>query len=226
MDAKQLGAFIALRRKELNLTQAGLAERLHVTDKAVSRWERGIGLPDVQTLEPLAQALEISLVELLQMRRDPSDHIPTADAEQLLSDTLRMSAESSTPRMVLGALILGGFALISVLLLSLSGGDPIGLSTTGAIAAGLISWAFPIWQLTLARKNYVAVCAVCSLSFGLASVLLANSYVVQKAAIGDWSAIADTAQGLLAVAATYSAITIGLNILTAAYISSKKERIG
>ena len=54
MDAKTFGAFLARIRKARGLTQAGLAEQLHVTDKAVSRWERGIGLPDINTLEPLA----------------------------------------------------------------------------------------------------------------------------------------------------------------------------
>lgn len=41
MDAKILGNYIAARRKELGMTQANLAEKIHVTDKAVSRWERG-----------------------------------------------------------------------------------------------------------------------------------------------------------------------------------------
>ena len=43
MDAKILGNYIATRRKELGMTQANLAEKIHVTDKAVSRWERGVG---------------------------------------------------------------------------------------------------------------------------------------------------------------------------------------
>ena len=54
MDAKEFGAFLAQVRRERNMTQAELAQQLHVTDKAVSRWERGIGLPDINTLEPLA----------------------------------------------------------------------------------------------------------------------------------------------------------------------------
>ena len=42
MDAKIFGNYIAARRKELGMTQANLAEKIHVTDKAVSRWERGV----------------------------------------------------------------------------------------------------------------------------------------------------------------------------------------
>ena len=61
MDAKSFGAFIADQRRTLGLTQAEVAARLHVTDKAVSRWERGVGLPDINTLEPLAQVLHLTL---------------------------------------------------------------------------------------------------------------------------------------------------------------------
>lgn len=59
MDAKVLGSFIAAHRKENHMTQAELAKKIHVTDKAVSRWERGLGFPDINTIEPLADALGI-----------------------------------------------------------------------------------------------------------------------------------------------------------------------
>lgn len=65
MDAKMFGAFLAQVRRAQGLTQAELAEQLHVTGKAVSRWERGIGLPDINTLEPLADALGLSLADLM-----------------------------------------------------------------------------------------------------------------------------------------------------------------
>ena len=65
MDREMLGRFIAQRRKELNLTQRELAEKLHVTDKAVSKWERGAGCPDISLLEPLAEALDLSVDQLL-----------------------------------------------------------------------------------------------------------------------------------------------------------------
>ena len=65
MDAIRFGSFIAERRKGLGMTQKELAEKLSVTDKAISRWENGHGFPDIETLEPLAHALEVSLTELL-----------------------------------------------------------------------------------------------------------------------------------------------------------------
>jgi len=68
MDAKAFGAFIAERRKELGMTQSDLAAQLSVTDKAVSRWERGLGFPDISTLEPLAAALGVSVEELLRAK--------------------------------------------------------------------------------------------------------------------------------------------------------------
>lgn len=70
MEAKELGEFIAKIRKENQLTQAELAKRLNVTDKAVSRWERGLGYPDINTLEPLADALGVSLTELMKCSKD------------------------------------------------------------------------------------------------------------------------------------------------------------
>lgn len=70
MEAKEMGEFIAGLRKEKQLTQAELAKKLNVTDKAVSRWERGIGYPDINTLEPLADALGITLTELMRCSKD------------------------------------------------------------------------------------------------------------------------------------------------------------
>ena len=56
MNKQIFGTYIAENRKQLGMTQAQLADRLHVTDKAVSKWERGLSYPDVTLLEPLAEA--------------------------------------------------------------------------------------------------------------------------------------------------------------------------
>ena len=64
MDQKKIGAFIAQCRKEKSLTQIQLAELLDITNQAVSKWENGRGMPDVSLLQPLCDALGISLNEL------------------------------------------------------------------------------------------------------------------------------------------------------------------
>ena len=69
MDTQKFGAFIAQCRKEKSMTQSELAAKIMVTDKAVSRWERGKGFPDINLLLPLAEALEVSVLELMHSER-------------------------------------------------------------------------------------------------------------------------------------------------------------
>ena len=69
MDQKRIGAFIAQCRKEKNLTQTQIAERLGITNQAVSKWENGKGMPDVSLLQPLCDALDISLNEFFSGER-------------------------------------------------------------------------------------------------------------------------------------------------------------
>ncbi|MBR3153392.1 MAG: helix-turn-helix transcriptional regulator, partial [Lachnospiraceae bacterium] len=65
MDRYVTGTVIRKLRENKGLTQEELAERLHVSGKAVSKWENFRGYPDVSLLEPLAKALDISVIELL-----------------------------------------------------------------------------------------------------------------------------------------------------------------
>ena len=62
----RIGANIAMQRKRVGLTQAGLAEKLNYSDKAISKWERGESMPDVLTLMQLAQLFDISVGDLLE----------------------------------------------------------------------------------------------------------------------------------------------------------------
>ena len=65
MDQIKIGRFIAVCRKKVNLTQLQLAEKLGITDKAVSKWERGITMPDTACMLDLCDILGISVNELL-----------------------------------------------------------------------------------------------------------------------------------------------------------------
>ena len=90
MDAKKLGHFIAEIRKEKGMTQAELASKLCVTDKAISKWERGLGLPDINSIEPLADALGISVAEVMQAKRIPDNHVTQENASEMLTNAFDM----------------------------------------------------------------------------------------------------------------------------------------
>lgn len=72
MNTVKMGAFIRELRKEKEMTQKDLADRLGITDRAVSKWERGLNAPDLSTLEPLAEALGVTITELVKGERAQS----------------------------------------------------------------------------------------------------------------------------------------------------------
>lgn len=73
MDTTKIGELICTLRKEQGLTQAQLAERLNVSDKAVSKWERGLGCPDVSLLAQLSQVFSVDLEKLLAGELEPNN---------------------------------------------------------------------------------------------------------------------------------------------------------
>lgn len=89
MDSQKTGAVIAGRRTELGMTQKQLAERLHISDRTVSRWERGVGFPDLSLLEPLADALELSVLELLRGERVSPAEPPAPEPEHSVREVFR-----------------------------------------------------------------------------------------------------------------------------------------
>lgn len=105
MDAKLTGELIARKRKELGLSQAELAERVHVTDKAISRWETGRGMPGVDSLEPLADALGLTVSELLSGRELTAEELPKAAQVQIV-DSLRKNARMLWKGVLLAVLTL------------------------------------------------------------------------------------------------------------------------
>ena len=64
LDKEKMGLFIAQLRREKEATQKELADRLYVSDKAVSKWERGLSVPDISLLLPLAEILGVTTTEL------------------------------------------------------------------------------------------------------------------------------------------------------------------
>lgn len=96
MDNKQFGNFIKEMRKKNNLTQRQLAEKLHLTDKAVSKWERGLSYPDISVLEPLAEVLGVSVQALItgKANESNSDEFNREDAIKKMMDYIEADKEA------------------------------------------------------------------------------------------------------------------------------------
>ena len=84
MDKTAFGKFLTEQRKSKGYTQKILAEKLYVSDKAVSKWERGLSMPDISLLIPLSAILEVSVTELLEGRKLNRPSEMDADHVELL----------------------------------------------------------------------------------------------------------------------------------------------
>lgn len=137
VDKNKTGALIAAARKEKNLTQKELAKVLHVSDRAVSKWERGAGFPDVSLLEPLADALDLRVLDLLRGEEQEAAE-PEVTVRRVLVLLLRQAREKARRRWgqilgTLAALALVGFVIFSILDRTGAFLRPVSLTVTAAV---------------------------------------------------------------------------------------------
>lgn len=140
MDAQKFGAFIAKCRKEKGMTQAALAIKLQVTDKAVSRWERGLGFPDINTIEPLAEALGLSVLEIMKSEKIDNMAISPESASNALTDVFDMVREQRKKErktvFIIGIIVL----ILTLLVLYIDSNISLGGDTvTGTITSIVFS---------------------------------------------------------------------------------------
>lgn len=115
MNRERFGQFLAENRKAQGKTQREIADRLHVTDQAVSKWERGLSYPDVTLLEPLAETLEIGVEELVACQRKRQE-----TEREVVKNMVAISGES-----ISRARKIGWQRLLAVVLLMLAAGAVI-----------------------------------------------------------------------------------------------------
>ena len=158
MDIEKIGKFITEKRKEHNLTQKQLAEKLHITDRAVSKWENGKSLPDVAVMLDLCNVFNITVNDLLN-----GEVITMEDykekSEKLLLEMAKQKEESD--RRLLKMEVWSGILLVLIFLVSM-----VGLSyfvekmpdfeTLGAIIMGVLTALFFVACCMLCRVEQVA----------------------------------------------------------------------
>lgn len=89
LNKTAFGSFLAQLRREKGMTQKELAACLYVSDKAVSKWERGLSVPDISLLVPLAEQLNVTVAELLQgCRVEEEQRFTREETEELIRKAL------------------------------------------------------------------------------------------------------------------------------------------
>ena len=132
MNQTGIGHFIALKRKEKNLTQAQLAERLGISNKTVSKWENGRCMPDYSVIQALCRELGVTLQELMDGGEAGPNSISTCDEAQML-DLLRRPQTLENQRTSLYGIVV---LLMGVAMLALDGN--VGGSDVQDFVSGLL----------------------------------------------------------------------------------------
>lgn len=168
MDAKKFGTFIATLRKENNMTQVELAQKLQVTDKAVSKWERGLGFPDINTIEPLADALGVSVLEIMRSERIAETEITQDTASAALTDIFEFVKLQRKAERKSIFKIVGGVAACLFLIFLIDGMGWLGFAMVYfpiiCLLSGIALLIYGVWR----KKNKLP----CLQTFVLAAVML------------------------------------------------------
>ena len=89
MKKQTLGMMISLLRKEKGMTQLELAEKMGVTDKAVSKWERDLSFPDINSIPKLAEVFEVSVDELMQVKTETKENMSKNKIDEIVDTVLK-----------------------------------------------------------------------------------------------------------------------------------------
>ena len=89
MKKQTFGTMIATLRKENGLTQLELAEKMGVTDKAVSKWERDLSFPDINSIPKLADIFNVSIDELMQVKADTKENTKNNKVSEIVTIALK-----------------------------------------------------------------------------------------------------------------------------------------
>lgn len=123
MNQIAIGNFIGKKRKELNLTQAQLAEKLGVSNKTVSKWENGKCMPDYGVIQPLCTELGVTVSELMDGEEQAQDSIRAYDDEQILDLIKRTQALESQRETLVGIILIVMGMALGAMSFTLGGSD-------------------------------------------------------------------------------------------------------
>ena len=142
INQSAIGAFIAERRREQNLTQEQLAEKIGVSNKTVSKWECGKSLPDYSTIQPLCEQLGVSINELMNAELREEHSIRVCSEQEALEDMRKARKQELARTSMIALIFLFASCALCLLVSNLVGGsdvtDFISGVLTGVGSGGLV----------------------------------------------------------------------------------------
>ncbi|RAQ29904.1 DNA-binding protein [Hydrogeniiclostridium mannosilyticum] len=184
MDENKIGQFILELRKEQKITQRDLAAQLHITDKAVSKWERGLSCPDISLLTSLADILGVTTSELLNGQRS---NMPSNDIEQSVDHALVYAEKTANRRatscrnilaIAFSLLLLVGMVVCLICDIAISGKFTWSLYPISSI---LFAWVVMVPFVKCGRKGLLG--SLVALSIFIIPFLYVIDKIIGKASI-------------------------------------------
>lgn len=163
MNQEKIGKFIAKLRKEKGLTQKELAEKLNITDKAISKWENGKSLPDILTIPNLCKELEITINDLLNGEVISMENYEKTN-EKLLLEMVK-EKEEADKRLLAMEIVIGVLASVTffILIFVASYVEMRTLLRILLIVAGSIMFAFGVGNaIKIEQTAGYYECSVCN----------------------------------------------------------------
>lgn len=176
LDKAAFGRFLAQLRREKGMTQKELAATLYVSDKAVSKWERGQSVPDISLLVPLAEQLNVTVAELLQGRRvEEERRFTREETEELIRKALTFSAEPPERRQArtrkylpvyVICCVLGVAGALAVWAAGLANTEGVQVMLILGVVCGVVFGAYAMFWLVETLPRYYDENRICSFAQG------------------------------------------------------------
>lgn len=220
MDPVKCGKFIASKRKLLHMTQLELGNKIHVTDKAISKWERGLGLPDINLLEPLSEVLHVSVNELIKSEDGANE--ASNDSIKEVINLANVEKEKYKKKLCKNMIVI--FFTICLFICMLY------LLIVGAkgiwIFSGLFAFFFSIvyfLRVVFVSNKYSDILLFLSLSLALITLLAEYGQVREWVVYEDWGALLDVVPTMYHLLIVVTAFGITFNFLSIGIAYWKKK---
>lgn len=215
MNAQKIGEFIKEQRKIKSLTQKELADIINCTDKAVSRWETGRGIPEVSLLLPLSKALDVTVNELLSGERIEEEKL-LEKTEEVIIATINDSnkKQGSLKKYIFALVCIIQFMVVYVTPATAQPGDEMGVIFFLFLGTMVTSFVLGITPISFKIKLLFALVVI---GLFIPSVFILPFYVV------DFEMFALYVPVLLIITLGFIAIGTGVNSLVRFAISKLKR---